>query len=194
MHDFGSGWIDSFILNKEYLGTEIYRRTKLGLMAFCKLIYILKNKNIPLHLKKRVCDQCVLTVNIYGSQTWTLTKSLVKKLAKTEWCMERSILHISFKDRKSNNWIKERTQVADIVKKITTLKWHFTDNDARPAGTASFNNGASTTAKETKARLDNLLVYKLKRCAGLDWIRINLNRIKWREFIEAYIQKWISMV
>ena len=40
----------------------------------------------------------------YGAETWTLTKEAQNKLAAAQTKMERSMLNITYKDRKTNIW------------------------------------------------------------------------------------------
>lgn len=51
--------------------------------------------------RKKRYDQCVVhTWYTYGSQTWSLTKGIVKKLAKPKWSMKWQMLHISISNKK----------------------------------------------------------------------------------------------
>ena len=45
----------------------------------------------------------------YGAETWTLTKQAQTKLAFAHTKMDRSMLNITYKDRKTNIWVRERT-------------------------------------------------------------------------------------
>ena len=47
----------------------------------------------------------------YGAETWTLTKQAQNKRAAAQTKMERSMLNITYKDRKTNVWVRERTKV-----------------------------------------------------------------------------------
>ena len=58
---------------------EIQRRIGLGWAAFGKLKNTLKSK-LPMCLKKKVFEQCVLPVITNGSETLTLTKGSAVKL------------------------------------------------------------------------------------------------------------------
>ena len=59
---------------------EIKRRITFGWQAFGRASAIFKNKAIPLILKRKVCDQCILTVVTYGAETWNITKKQTLKL------------------------------------------------------------------------------------------------------------------
>ena len=71
---------------------EIQRRIMAGWAAYAKHRDIVKS-NIAISLKR---------------QTWTLTKQAQTK-------MERSMLNITYKDRRTNIWVRERTKLIDII-------------------------------------------------------------------------------
>ncbi|KAG1715013.1 Multidrug resistance-associated protein 4 [Nymphon striatum] len=52
----------------------------------------------------QVYDQCILSVLTYGSETWAITDTLLKKLASAQHSMERKILGVKWRDRKTNSW------------------------------------------------------------------------------------------
>ncbi|KAG1667204.1 Neprilysin-1 [Nymphon striatum] len=66
-------------------------------MKLCKFT------NLPLCLKRKVYDQCILPVLTYGSETWAITDTLLRKLASAQHSMERRILGVSWRDRKTNS-------------------------------------------------------------------------------------------
>ena len=60
-------------------------------------------------------NSCVLPAMIYGAETWTLTKQAQNKLAAAQTNIERSMLNITYKDRRTNIWVRERTKLIDII-------------------------------------------------------------------------------
>ena len=69
----------------------------------------------------------------YGiwSETWTLTKQAQNKLAAAQTKMERSMLNITYKDRRTNIWIRERTKVIDIINTVRKMKWSWAGHITR---------------------------------------------------------------
>ena len=55
---------------KDCTKEEVLRRIKSGWSCFGRHKEILCNKNIPMSLRRRVYDQCVLPTMTYGSETW----------------------------------------------------------------------------------------------------------------------------
>ncbi len=60
-------------------------------------------------------------------KNWTLAKQAHNKLAAAQTKMERSMLNITYKGRRTNIWVMERTQVIDIMYTYTVgkMKWSW---------------------------------------------------------------------
>ena len=58
-------------LSKKNQTAEINRRISLTWAAFGRLRYILKDGTIPINLKKKVYESCILPVATYGFKTMT---------------------------------------------------------------------------------------------------------------------------
>ncbi len=91
------------------------------------------NSNLPLSLKRKVYNQCILPILTYGSETWHLTNEQEEKLRSAQRGMERKMLGITWRDRKQAIWIREQTKVEDIlvtIKKEETVlgRPHYAQN------------------------------------------------------------------
>ena len=64
------------------------------------------SSRIPQCLKTKVFDQFLLPVLTYGSQTWSLTMGLLRKLEVTQRVMERGMSGVSLRDRIRNEGIE----------------------------------------------------------------------------------------
>ena len=109
---------------------EVKRRTRAGWSAFGNLSDIMRS-SIPICLKRKVFNQCVLPAMMYGSETWAVTKKMEQKLKTTQHSMERTMLGISKWDRKTLHWIRNQTKVADIMQSIRRKKWKWAGHLAR---------------------------------------------------------------
>jgi len=49
--------------------------------SFGRLNFIFKSK-LPIYLKRKVYNQCVLPVILYGSETWTLNAETTQRLSQ----------------------------------------------------------------------------------------------------------------
>ena len=85
---------------------EMKRRIGQEWSVFCKL-NIMQDKNVPMRLKRRAFNECVLPVMIYGCETWTFTSTLLEKLVTTQTKMERIMVGVTLQDRNGTNWIRK---------------------------------------------------------------------------------------
>ena len=103
---------------------EIQRRIMAGWAAYAKYRDIFKS-NLAICLKRQVYNSCVLPAMTYDVETWPLTKQAQNKLAAAQTKMERSMLNITYKDRKTNILVRERTKVIDIINNVRKMKWSW---------------------------------------------------------------------
>ena len=103
-----------YSLKEKNQDKEIQRRIMAGWAAYAKHRDIIKS-NLAICLKRQVYNSCVLPAMTYGAETWTLTKQAQNKLAAAQTIMERSMLNITYKDRRTNIWVRERTKLIDII-------------------------------------------------------------------------------
>ncbi len=55
----------------------------------------------------------------YGTETWALTTQTKNKLAAAQTKMERSMLNITYRDRKTSIWVREKTKVTDVIEQVS---------------------------------------------------------------------------
>lgn len=180
-------------LDKNAQKEEIKRRIRLGWAAFNKLEDVLKGK-LPMSLKRRVYDQCVLPVMTYGCETWTLTVEAMEKLKVAQRAMERAMLGVSLRDRIRNTEIRRRTKLTDIAQRVASLKWKWAGHisrrederwsqkvlDWRP------RSGHRNRGKPLARWSDDIA-----KAAGPMWRRKAKDRSVWSALEEAYILQWM---
>ena len=113
-----------FSLKEKNEDKEIQRSIMAGWAAYAKHRDIFKS-NHAICPKRQVYNSCMLPDMTYGAETWTLTKQAHNKLAAAQTKMERSMLNITYKDRKTNIWVRERTKVIDIINTVRKMKWSW---------------------------------------------------------------------
>jgi hypothetical protein len=115
-------------LGRNNFEDEINRRIQLGWAGKLRRAFSsstmkrLCGSHSPQSLKKKVYNQCVLPVMTYGAETWTLTARLVHMFKVAQRAMERATLGVFLRDRIRNQVIRQRTNVTDIVHRISMLK------------------------------------------------------------------------
>ena len=71
---------------------------------------IWKDKNVTVKTKVLLVKTMVFPKVLYGAESWTVKKRMTKKLDSFElWCWRR-VLKVSWKDRKTNEWIVENVK------------------------------------------------------------------------------------
>ena len=113
-----------YSLKEKNQDKEIQRRIMTGWVAYAKHPDIFKSI-LAICLKRQVYNSCVLPARTYGSERWTLTKQAQNKRAAAQTNMERSMLNITYKARKTNIWVRERANVIDIISHVRTMKWYW---------------------------------------------------------------------
>ena len=171
--------------------SEIKRRITLGWQAFGRASSVFKNKKIPIILKRKVYDKCILPTVTYGAETWNLTKKLSLKLRTMQRAHEKIMLDLTWKDRKTAKWIRQKTKVKDVLETISKLKWNWaghiarrTDNRWTSRTTFWTPRGYTRNRGRQKTRWrDDLDQHKRQ------WHREAEDRNLWRDLGKAYVQQ-----
>ena len=79
---------------------ELRCRIGLGWTTFGKLDSIMWNRCIPLRLKTKVHNECKHSVIMYGSETWSLSKTQLQKMVTIQYKMEWIMMGLTLHDRK----------------------------------------------------------------------------------------------
>ncbi|KAJ8736779.1 hypothetical protein PYW07_000050 [Mythimna separata] len=101
-------------------------------------------------------DQFILPVMTYGSETWSLTIGLIRRLKVTQRAMERAMLGVSLRDHIRNEDIRKITKVTVIARKIGTLKWQWTGHIAPRTDTLGTEGSGSCGNVPEDAALEGL--------------------------------------
>lgn len=102
---------------------EIGRRIGAAWATFGKARELLIKKRIPMYVKRRYFNQCILPSLLYGCETWALTKAMELRLARCQRAMERRMLGVRLIEKRSIAWIRKRTGLGDVVVKYRKRKW-----------------------------------------------------------------------
>ena len=84
-----------------------------------------------MRLKRKAFNECILPVMTYGRETWSLSNTQFEKLVATQRKMERIMVGVTLKDRKSTNWIRKQSGVTDIIRNIRESKYRCSGHVVR---------------------------------------------------------------
>ncbi|XP_052737833.1 putative uncharacterized transposon-derived protein F52C9.6 isoform X1 [Bicyclus anynana] len=182
-------------LGRSNFEKEVNRRIQLGWAAFGKLRDIFSSE-IPQCLKTKVFEQCVLPVMTYGSETWSLTMGLIRRLRVTQRAMERAMLGVSLRDRIRNEEIRRRTKVTDIAQRVAKLKWQWAGHIVQ-RGDGRWGpkvlEWRPRTSKRSVGRPPTRWTDDIKRVAGIRWMQMAQYRDVWKSLQKAYVLQWTSI-
>ena len=174
---------------------EILLRIKAGWSCFGRYRDILCDKTLPMSLRTRMFNQCVLPTITYGAGTWSTTKELEQKLVTTQRAMERQMLHISLRDKIRNIEIRSKTKVKDILEKIKEAKWRWAGHVARMQDnkwTKRVTDWQPRSGKRRRGRQKRRWRDDLTSYLGTTWTRDAQDRRRWQLLEEGYIQLWMQ--
>jgi hypothetical protein len=100
---------------------EIRARIGKANTAFGKLDKIWKSNGCSLKTKLRLHNAIVLSTLLYGAETWPMTAADGRRLEAAHHRWLRRILHVSWRDKKTNKNIRERTG-QDTMENIIRIK------------------------------------------------------------------------
>ena len=169
---------------------EIKRRIALGWAAFSKVANIMKSRKASMNVKRKVHNEYVLPVMVYGSETWALKKAHMELLSVAQRKMERIMLGITLRDHKRNTWIRHQTGVNDIIDVIKKGIHGWAGHIARFKDNRWTKRVTEWTPREwkrrqgrPKTRWRDSLIHHL----GPSWPRIARDRRLWRQFREGFL-------
>ncbi|XP_052750861.1 uncharacterized protein LOC128200685 [Galleria mellonella] len=116
---------------KDQYSKEIDRRISNTWKRYWSLNEIVKNEEIPMAIKSKLYNTCILPCLTYGCQTWPAKNKDNQKLVVCQRNMERSMLNIRLRDRWTTSKIRKRTKINDVLQKIRKLKWNWTGHIMR---------------------------------------------------------------
>lgn len=101
-------YLGSMINTESDTTTEIKRRLAIARTATQNMVNIWKSRGLSTKLKLRFLRATVFAIAIYGCESWSPTKNDRKRIDAFEmWCYRR-LLRVSWKDKRTNNWVLEK--------------------------------------------------------------------------------------
>jgi len=173
---------------------EIQRRIGIAWSKFGKLARYFKNEKFPISLKRKIFNQCIKPVFMYGSETWAMTKRMEMKIRSSQMCMERQMLGIKWSDHVRNETVRDKTKIDDILVKIKAAKWtwagHLTRADALSNWAAALlewkPGGKRNVGRQKKRWVDEIVKF------NGNWKELAKDRVVWRMEREAFTQQWVA--
>jgi len=93
--------------------TDIKARLTIARHATPQLTGIWKAKDIGMDLKKQLVRSLIWSTALYGSESWALKMCDEKLVTAFEMWVWRWMLRISWTERKTNKWIREKIGIPE---------------------------------------------------------------------------------
>lgn len=167
---------------------ELIRRVNMAWNKFWSLKEVLKS-NVPVRLKKKVLDSCILPSLSYASQSWIFNRQTSSKIQTTQRAMERSTLNIKLKHKRTNVYVRNKTKAIDALQHCKKLKWKWAGHVARMDSdrwTKRITTWKGPLGKRKRGRPTERWLDEILRTAGNDWMLKATDRDKWRKMEEAF--------
>ena len=97
------------------ISKEIGKKITSRWRRFGKYSHFLKDRKIPICLKRKIMDTVILLAVTYGAETWSLTKHQEKKLEVAQRSMKGSLLNITMREKIRSEIKISKTWVKDII-------------------------------------------------------------------------------
>ena len=111
-------YLGSSVHSSGYCSHDLRRRIGLAGSVFNQLRRVWRQSRLTLATKLKVFTSCVISVLLYGCETWTLLKADRRKLSAFHMNCQRRILGVRWYERVTNAEIARRTGQPDIIHSI----------------------------------------------------------------------------
>ena len=180
-------YLGSSICSDGKCKAELKIRLDMALASLSRLTVIWKS-NISVGVKVKLYKSLVLSVVLYGCESWTLTADMERRLQAFEYKCYRRILRISYRQHKTNLYVRNKIEMYAGVQepllslvKRRKLAWfgHVCRHDSLSKTILQGKvEGGRSRGGQIKAWTDNI-----KEWTGQDFsslIRIAEDRNHWR--------------
>ena len=167
---------------------EIERRAQLTWNKYWSFKDIFKS-NMPIKLKTKVMNSCLIPCLTYACQTWKFNKNIINKIITCQRGMERSMLNIKRINKIRHTKIRNITKATNGLVQALALKWKWAGHIVRlqdQRWTKRVTEWRGPVGKRKKGRPCNRWEDEIKRTAGPNWIQTAQSRENWLNLEEAF--------
>nr|XP_032516630.1 uncharacterized protein LOC116769593 [Danaus plexippus plexippus] len=176
--------------NRQNNYQEIERRAQLTWNKYWSFKEIFKS-NMPIKLKTKVMNSCLIPCLTYACQTWKFNKNVKEKIITCQRGMERSMLNIKRINKIRHTKIRNITKATDGLAQALALKWKWAGHIARLQDhrlTRKVSEWRGPVGKRKKGRPCNRWGDEIKP----NWMQIAQSRENWLHLEEAFTCRGIN--
>uniref|UniRef100_UPI003AF719B2 hypothetical protein n=1 Tax=Thiolapillus sp. TaxID=2017437 RepID=UPI003AF719B2 len=157
--------------------------------ALTRLKPVWIDKSISLSSKMRLMRSLVTSIFLYACESWTLTAELPRRIQAMEMRCYRKILHISYKERVTNEEVRAKIQQAigpheDLLTIVKRCKLQWYGHVSRSSGLAKTILQGTVKGGRRQGRQKKRWEDNIREWPGLEFgksQRAVENREKWRK-------------
>ena len=176
------------IVTDEGSKPEVRSRIAQATAAFAKLDCIWKDKGIKIKSKIRLMRSLVTSILLYSCETWTVTAEIERLVQSTEMKFFRRLLNISYRDRITNEVVRNRIRQAigpyqDLLSELKKRKLKWYGHVSRSQGLAKTFLQGTVRGSRRRGRQKKRWEDNIPEWTGLslsDSTRSSENRGYWR--------------
>ena len=181
-------YLGTFVTSDGRSDTEIKCRIGQSKKAFNNMKNIFKDRNISMELKLRLLQCYIEPILLYGSEAWTITKEMYKRIEATEMWFIRRMLRVSWTERKRNEEVLiEAGYTRSLMKKLETRKARFFGHVIRRDGLENLVATGRIDGKRAPGRQRTKILDDLTKWLGQkrnsETIRAARDRDEWKLMI-----------
>lgn len=195
IHNEPIQYVDQYVYLGKQIGfdnsnneLEVERRTRNSWNKYWSYKEIMKS-NVPIELKKKILDSCILPCLTYACQTWKFTNKIKNKITTCQRSMERSMLKIKKVHKIRHTAIRKVTKSIDALSYAQKLKFRWAGHVARlkdKRWTYEVTMWSGPPGKRRAGRPYARWEDDVKAIAGAEWIGTAGDRDAWKSLEEAF--------
>jgi hypothetical protein len=185
-------YLGQIISFKNRQSKEVDARVSAAWKSFWALKKFLLSE-LPIYHKRKLMDSIILPILTYGAQTWSLSKDNERKLCVEQRAMERKMLKISKTKHLTNEEIREKSKIKDVLVHAKTLKWNFCGHVQRLSDerwTKIVENWTPIDGKRKRGHQLKRWQDEIEGTGQGRWREKANNRNQWNNLRESFVQQW----
>ena len=172
---------------------ELRIRLSTATSAMVKLGIIWQNKKMSFHTKYKLYKSLILSILLYGCETWTLMKKEEKRIQAFQNKAHRRLLCITYRQRKTNDYIHEKMtnligKYEPLLSTIKRRKLKYYGHICRHDGLAKTILQGKVEGKRKRGRPRNNWMHNVNNWTNKntsELTRMVEDREEWKNFVNA---------
>ena len=174
--------------------SDVKARLSKARHAFAGLKNIWQARNISISTKIRLFKSNILSILLYGSETWKVTNKIIHQLETFQNRCLRRILRIFWPNKISNEDLRKRADVKPVEQEVRSRRWRWIghvnrmEKEAVPRIALRWTPDGKRKRGRPKETWRRTVEREMKE-NKMTWDqthRLAQDRGQWREFVEAF--------